>query len=164
MNGKFPIRAWKFCVRYRHRISGVLISAVGIAVVSWYGVISTSMSAPPSTAETVVLITAASALQIWAGVTFGRVGHVDAEKAKSAVRRLITIGRTSAELRAEFEYAVGSGLVADFRNAAVRGDEGLRSLTRTIEDSISDWTDIHSEALSEVIAQWKLQDEKLEEE
>ncbi len=151
-----PLRLWNWYRRQRSRVDGVVILAIGIGVLVWAGLLSSSTH-PPSTAELGVLLTAAAVLQVWAGATFGRTGHVDPEKAKSAVRRLVTLGLTTQSLQVELESAVTSEDPSQQRECVIRADEALSAFGFHLTDAIADWTDIHAEALAETIASLKEQ-------
>lgn len=140
-------KVWSFYWRQKLWVHGVLILVAGIAILVWAGVLS-SQSKPASTPELAVLLGASAVLQISGGVTFGRVGHVDAGKARSSVRLLITLGVTIGRLRETLLSALRTGESGLIRDAAIRADEGMAALAMHVEDAISDWTDIHGEALA----------------
>jgi len=148
---------WKhfgqFIVRNKYGFVGAFVSATGVAVAVWLGVLSSSVEHPPSTSDIVILLAGSTTLQIVAGITFGRVGHVDVEKAKSAVRRLVSIGKSSAELREQMISALIKGSPDLLHDAVVRGDEGLKLITQNIADSVEDWIDVHSSALTKLLAE-----------
>lgn len=137
--------------RQKHRVDGSVIVLLGIAILVWSGVLAASKPAP-SRPELTVLLAASAVLQIWGGATFGKTGRVDPEKAKSAVRRLYTLGTTTRDLRIELESSILSNDPDRHRDSVIRADEAIRSLGFHLTDAISDWTDIHAEALQETIA------------
>ena len=149
-------RLWVFYTKQKRRIDGALILVAAIAVTVWIGVISSSKTSPPSASELTVLLFVAAALQVWAGATFGRIGHVDPDKAKSAVRRLISIGIGIGELRS---HLVGSESepLQQLRVLNARIEQGLTILTREVEDAVSDWNDVHAEALQNVLEELQSQ-------
>lgn len=135
--------------------------ASGLGVLVWTGIISSSKS-PPSTPELGVLLTGAAVLQVAAGVTFGKVGHVDSDKARSAVRRLITIGFSLRLLRTITEAALSQDDDVGLRTVVIRTDQGLRDISSHVVDAIADWTDVHSEALQNVVSSAEEQQRKLD--
>ena len=142
-------RCWIFYQSQKHRINGTLILAAGIGVLVWAGIQSSSTK--PSTPELAVLLAASGVLPIWAGVTFGKTGRVDADKAKSAVRRLSTIFTSVSLLRSEVRAAIGAD-IEDLSTVVLRTDRALTDLALQLGDAIEDWTDVHAEALQNVVA------------
>jgi hypothetical protein len=145
-------RSWIWYLGHKPRVHGAVIVSVGIGFLVWAGWLSSQPNRTPSTPELITILGAAAALQIFGSATFGKVGHVDAEKAKSAVRRLITLGLLTARLRAELESSIESDDPTRIRDSVIRADEGFTALGTHLTDAIADWTDIHAEALEETIA------------
>jgi hypothetical protein len=90
-------------------------------------------------------------LNIAAAWAFGTVGRVDPKHARSAVRRLLTIGRTQAEdmVRLERALAVGDAIILEAEVRRASAD--LRTGYEQVLDGIRDWNDVHTEALREVL-------------
>jgi hypothetical protein len=156
-------RLWNWYLSQNRRVNGTFIVGVGIAVLVWAGVASGSKNHPPSAAELTVLLGAGAVLQVAGGVTFGRVGHVDADKARSAVRRLFRLGSRSHVLRVELNSVIDSEDPARHRDMAIRVSEFLTLLEYHLTDAISDWTDVHEEALESTIANLRNQEKLLNE-
>jgi hypothetical protein len=144
-------RLWAFYKRQKHRVDGCIIGAAGIAILVWTDILSSSITSPPSRPELGILLASAAVLQVWAGTTFGKIGRVDAEKAKSAVRRLYALGLSTQALRTELRSSIHSDDPTRHRDSVIRADEGLSNLQIHLSDAISDWTDVHEEALEATI-------------
>lgn len=98
----------------------------------------------------------ASAFNTWGGAQFAKIGKADPNHARSAVRRLYTLGQA---------LSVATDSVRD----SVQGDEADR-LAETAQvlvsqvdsaqlhllDAIGDWSDVHPEALREVLRDHRL--------
>jgi tRNA U34 5-carboxymethylaminomethyl modifying enzyme MnmG/GidA len=149
---------WKFYREQKPRIDGTVLVLAGVVVLVWVGVRSASSKAPLSGMDLVVVLAAATVLQIAGGATFGHVGRVNPEKAKSAVRRLLTVGFSTRHLRTALQGSLHSTDVDELRATLIRMDEGLRFISWQITDSVADWNDVHSEALRDVIDSQRLED------
>ena len=147
-----PVRLWRLYQDQKYRVRGAIIFMVGIAALVWTGVTAASKTSPPSTSQLVVLLGVSAALPVWAGVTFGKIGHVDADKAKSAVRHLFAIAMSVRGLREELQEAIQSEGASEIEAAALRSERGLQDLTMYLRGAMADWTDIHPEALALVLA------------
>jgi hypothetical protein len=84
--------------------------------------------------------------------------NINPEKAKSAVRRLLTVGFSTRHLRTALQGSLHSTDVDELRATLIRMDEGLRFISSQITDSVADWNDVHSEALRDVIDSQRLED------
>lgn len=142
--------AFGFYRSQRPRIVGTLSVVIGLGLTTYIGVVGTSTT-PPTGDELAAVLFLAAIFQILGGASFGRVGYVNEQKAKSAVRSLVVIGNQIA------------GLSSDLRLGLALGDETLRSRAEVaaaqlqligvlVENSVQDWNDVHPEALIEVLA------------
>jgi len=103
----------------------------------------------PSAAEYGIVVFFSSVLNILGGAGFTRIGHANPSHARSAVRRLITIGQNINQARAILgeQSVIGDG--SDHLGAAAAI---LQATEPHLENAISDWNEVHPEALSEVLA------------
>jgi hypothetical protein len=154
-------RLWRWYLSQRVRVQGSLLLLLGLGLLVWAGVLSVTTAHPPSTPELVVLLLGAAIAQSLGGATLGRIGHVDGDKAKSAVRRLLQVGRTASLLRGHITSALQRGTSDALREAVIRADEGLDSISGTVTDAIKDWNDIHPEALAEELEDSRILESKV---
>jgi uncharacterized protein HemX len=138
----------KVWFRYRRRIPGITIIALGVAAVVWTGVRSSSED-PPATSETAVLLLLSGVLQVGGGVAFGKVGRVDSQKARSSVRRLVTIGLAARDLRVLLSQVPSKP--TSQQSAIEIAQYSLRMITGQLEDAVSDWGDVYEEALDDLL-------------
>jgi hypothetical protein len=102
--------------------------------------------------ELAVLLIVASALQVVGGVTFGRVGRVHPDTARSAVRRLLDIGFETRDMRQLVERAEKDGDARAAKGALAVFDSALAAMARHVGSALADWEDIHAEALRDVLS------------
>jgi hypothetical protein len=100
----------------------------------------------PKADEYAVLVFASAALSAAGGAGFARIGRADPRHARSAVRRLITAGRTVRLARQTLEADRDDML--HIRSAT----DLLATVEAQLRDGIRDWNDVHSEALREVVS------------
>jgi len=84
------------------------------------------------------------------GIGFARIGKADPSHARSAVRRLYTVGVSLVVASDSLKEALES---ADQRQAIQRGYVLVSQIETAHEhllNAIQDWEDVHPEALSEV--------------
>jgi hypothetical protein len=146
----------KLLSQYRthwHLVHGVLLALAGLAVAAWAALRGADTGEPPTATETVALVVLAAVLQISGGAFFARRGRVEPEVARSAVRRIFSAGLAVQQLREECVVAEEANDVASYRRAVVRTSSTLAFVTRQLEDAISDWNDVHLDALAEVLEQ-----------
>jgi hypothetical protein len=96
-----------------------------------------------------VLLLLSGVLQVGGGVVFGKVGRVDSQKARSALRRLVTIGFAARDLRILLSD-VPSKPTSQQRNIEI-AQSSLRMITRQLEDAVNDWADVYEEALDDLL-------------
>jgi hypothetical protein len=116
---------------------GLLIGlAIGIGV--WTAARAGSQ-APPSSSEFGIYALVSSLLSIFGGWSYARIGRTSPEHARSAVRRLLSIGR----------------MIRAARDSCSDGNQSLpQSLTEVewhVKDAMMDWYDVHKEALRDVL-------------
>jgi hypothetical protein len=129
-----------------------MVAGVGILV--W-----TAFRSPqPAPGEMALLALLASAFNIWGGAQFASIGKADAKHARSAVRRLYTVGRSMVVASDDLRVAMAS---EDQERAA----QCVYVLISQVEaahahliDAIGDWDDVHPEALREVLRRQALAD------
>lgn len=97
------------------------------------------------------MVVVSSVLNVLGGTAFGRIGRVQPGHARSAVRRLLRVGRQVRTGRLDIEDSVSSGQAADLRAALLRLDVRLDDLEGVLKDAIADWNDVHGEALRKVL-------------
>lgn len=152
--GWADFKAW--CKRNPIRIKSVGVALIGLGLLAWAGVLGLSKPGP-STPELVVLLVGSAAFQIAGGAIWGRVGHVEPGHAKSAVRRLFRLWLETAEIRSELQSKNDSADVDLLQISLSRAEVVLGVVTGTIEDAISDWNEVHTDALAETIAELQAQ-------
>lgn len=101
--------------------------------------------------DTTLFAVVTAVLGIAGAAAAGRVGRVDPSKARSAVRRLLTLGRTQGEDSLLLAEALESGDPIKLDRDARRVSANLLTGFRNLEDAIEDWNDVHPEALREVL-------------
>jgi hypothetical protein len=135
----------------RPRILPSFLIAGGVAVAAFIAYRS-GAEEPVTRAESASLVVAASALNVAGAALFARIGRADPKHARSAVRRLLTVGRMLGEtqVRIEDETSQERGTSKEFIEAV---HTELEYSKRHLRDAIDDWNDIHREALREVLAE-----------
>jgi len=103
----------------------LILSGVGIAALIAY---RSGQDEPPSAAESAFLVLASSALSIAGAAMFARIGRADPRHARSAVRRLISIGRDAGLATQQLELAIEADDIRALRNAAVTVNAQLVSM------------------------------------
>ena len=129
------------------RLGATMLIVAGVGILVW-----TAFRSPqPTPGEMALLALFASFFNIWGGAQFASIGKADAKHARSAVRRLYTVGRSlhaaSGDLR--------TSLSSDDHQTVVECARVLLSQVDSAEahlfDAIGDWDDVHREALREVL-------------
>jgi hypothetical protein len=122
---------------------------MGLALLGWisYRANQKAPAVPPSATEYAVIALVSSALTIAGGAIYGRIGRADARHARSAVRRLVGVGRTVRSARTRLEVMQDA---RDMRPAALAATAELMTVETAIGDAILDWRDVHSEALRDI--------------
>lgn len=77
---------------------------------------------------------------------FARIGHVTPGHARSAVRRLVSVGRALRNVR-DAIYSENTSLDVDPRSLLAQVDASIEVLEDNLKDAISDWGDVHPEAV-----------------
>ena len=139
-------RPWKW-LRPRAVPGLLLLGGVALAIVVAY---RSQQKVPPTATEAAFLVLSSSALNFAAGIGFSRIGRADPTLARSAVRRLMNIGKgIGACLRDLSE--VSGGPESD-GNTSVQVSVGrLEQMAPDVVDAIQDWNEVHPEALREVL-------------
>jgi hypothetical protein len=129
------------------RLGATLLVVAGVGILVW-----TALRSPqPTPGEMALLALLASTFNIWGGAQFASIGKADAKHARSAVRRLYTVGRSMVVASDDLRAAMAS---EDQERAA----QCVHVLISQVEaaqahliDAIGDWDDVHPEALREVM-------------
>jgi hypothetical protein len=129
-------------------LPAVLVIA-GIAGAAWIGYRSRS-STPPTATEASLLVVISGTLNIAGAALFAKVGRADPRHARSAVRRLLSVGQTLAVAHEELAQTSPMGK-PELQTVAQVVDAHILDATREIRSAIEDWNDIHGEALREVL-------------
>lgn len=131
----------------RPRAPWTLTIGAGVAVTIFLAVRSADQT-PPSAAENAALVAIAAGLNIVGASGLSRIGRADPRHARSAVRRLISVGSTLAT--AQERLARARRGEDDLRAAVTTAEAELVSIRPHLMDSVRDWNDVHNEALREV--------------
>jgi len=128
------------------RLGATMLVVAGVGILVW-----TAYRTPqPTPGELALLALLASMFNIWGGAQFASIGKADAKHARSAVRRLYTLGRSldvaSGDLRASLSTEDHQTVVECARVLVSQVDAAQAHLI----DAIGDWDDVHREALREV--------------
>jgi hypothetical protein len=110
-----------------------------------------SSKSPPSAAEATYLTLFATITNLLAVGAWARVGRADPAHARSAVRRLFSIGQALTRTSQALERAIASGTPARVNQQAQVTLEEVSMAIFLVSDSIADWNEVHSEALREVL-------------
>jgi hypothetical protein len=101
-----------------------------------------------------LVILASSVLNIAGGSGFSRIGRADPTHARSAVRRLLGVGRQIEEARSKLDDGLPPGSTdLEVRQAASIAAALLRAIQTQLLSAIADWNDVHQAALREVLEQ-----------
>lgn len=146
-------RALEWVRRHRRHIASLLLVVAGISLAVITGLRGLQTEDPPSAGELGLLLLVTSAFQVAAGIQLGRIGRVEATHARSAVRRLATVGQTIALMKGRVETATDGGDAASVRRTLWQIETGLGSVSAHLQDAVRDWQDAHPEAVREVIAE-----------
>lgn len=129
------------------RVGATMLVVAGVSILVW----TAYRSPQPSPSEMALLALFASAFNVWGGAQFAKIGKADPKHARSAVRRLLSIGQTLNLAGGSLQEAISQQ--DDFRIAV-----DARILVRQVDaaqlqlfDAIGDWDDVHPEALREVL-------------
>lgn len=130
----------------RPRVLPAVLVVVGIGILTWLGI---PRKTPLTRSEAAVLVLASSALNVAGGAVFGRIGRADPRHARSAVRRLLSLGQVLARAQERLRDSQGetSGSAAPSQIVEAELEDSLAQ----IKDAINDWNDVHTEALREVV-------------
>jgi hypothetical protein len=131
------------------RILPGLLLAIGLGIAVFLGYRS-QQKTPPTASEAAFLILATFLLNVAAAGLFSRIGKAEPKHARSAVRRLISIGRAVVLAREALSDGVTSGNAQELRNKVWFAEGLLEPAEQDLLDAIEDWNDIHREALREV--------------
>lgn len=139
-------RAWQWL---QPRLTFLGSSLVSLIVLTVFAYNSTRQQLSPPETTAFALLTAL--LGIFATGSAARTGRVDPDKARSAVRRLLTLGRAQGDNLMRLQLALGTENAHLIEREARTVAEGLRIGGYEIKDAIADWQDVHPEALREVL-------------
>jgi len=134
----------------RPRLLPSILIAAGIGVGAFIAYRS-RQHFPPTAPEDSFLVFTSSALNVGGAYLFSRVGRADPRHARSAVRRLLTIGRTVGIAADRLAQGMPSGRPNAVRDAAIEAHAYLVAAQEALGDSLQDWNDVHKEALREVL-------------
>jgi hypothetical protein len=127
-----------------------LLIAFGIGVAALLAYRGSQPSTPTST-EAAFLVLASSALNIAGAALLARIGRADPRHARSALRRLLSVGRDAGKATAELQLAIESEDAEHLRLTAASVHAHLESVQLHLSDAMLDWNDVHREALREVV-------------
>jgi len=71
-----------------------------------WALIARSQAVPPTVGESIFLVLLTALFNILGGNAFGRIGRADPKHARSAVRRLVSIGLALGAAQTEIEAAL----------------------------------------------------------
>jgi len=124
----------------------ILLVVAGVGIAVWIGARSVS-NKPPGGSETMVALLFASVLQVVGGSAFSRIGNVDKNHARSAVRRLVRVGVAITNARVRLE-------TVDPETPPIASAKAMLFEAQfAVGDGIADWNDVHEAALREVLAE-----------
>jgi len=129
------------------RLGASILILAGVGILVW-----TAFRSPqPTPSEMALLALLASTFNIWGGAQFASIGKADAKHARSAVRRLYTLGE-SLNLASE---TLQTAMLTDEVQRVGECTQVLLSQVGSAQahllDAIGDWNDVHPEALREVL-------------
>ena len=110
-----------------------------------------SSKSPPSALEATYLTLFATVANLLAVGAWARIGRADPAHARSAVRRVFSIGQAWTRTAQGLEQAMASGQPARISQQAKVTLEEVSMATFLVQDAISDWNEVHSEALVEIL-------------
>lgn len=139
-------RSWRW-LRPRLLPSVLLIVGVGLALFVAY---RSQQPVPPTATEVAFLALSSSLLSIFAGSTFARIGRADPTLARSAVRRLLNVGRGMGSSISDLQTAVESEEGISLVHESIGR---LTALLPEVLDATQDWKEVHPEAVREVLAE-----------
>jgi Co/Zn/Cd efflux system component len=143
-------RAWRWL--WPHRLAGFFLALINLGAVAYLAYKSTQPAAPPSVEQVVAITLIAFLANVISAFAFSRIGHVNADFARSSVRRLVTIARELRNRHEAMAAAIQGGtdrvilIEARVMHASVEG--AIHGLT----DAVEDWNEVHREALREVLS------------
>lgn len=127
--------AWRWLAP---RMAPGLLIGLAVVIGVWTAARAGSQ-APPSSSEYGIYALVSSLVSVLGGWSYARIGRTSPEHARSAVRRLLSIGR----------------MIRAARDSCAESDQSLpRSLTEVewhVKDAMMDWFDVHKEALRDVV-------------
>jgi hypothetical protein len=132
------------------RLAGALLAALGIGVGVW-AAYHTGSKQPLSSSQAAVLVVVAATLNVAGGIAFGRVGRAQPQHARSAVRQLLTLGRTLRRVTDRLQDSLAAEDQDQIRVAAEVVREGISSVEDQVRNAIKDWNEVHKDALREVL-------------
>lgn len=144
---------WDWAWRHRRYLLAALVLAVGVGFAVFTGLRAAQTEDPASGGELGLYLLITSALQVAGGIILGRVGRVEATHARSAVRRLGSVGQTVSALQVHVDEAHNAGDAPSVRRALIHVETGLESMSGHLYDAVRDWQDVHPEAVRDVVAE-----------
>jgi hypothetical protein len=138
---------WK---SFRPKIPGIVLSLLAVGIVAYSAIRSTQPS-PPTLAEAVVLQVSAAVAGLSGGIVFGRIGRADPRHARSAVRRLVTIGRNVGLIEMRIQASLASSDKNQISSNNRAAAEVVSAVKLQIYDSILDWKDVHESAVDDLV-------------
>ena len=128
------------------RLGATMLIVAGVGILVW-----TAFRSPqPTPGEIALLDVFASFFNIWGGAQFASIGKADPRHARSAVRRLYTVGTSLTAASDHLEAAIERGDEQQVLERALVMLSQVESARRQLIDAMDDWEDVHSEALREV--------------
>jgi hypothetical protein len=134
----------------RARLAGAILATLGVGVGVW-AAYHTGGNKPLSGGEAAALVLVAATLNIAGGIAFGRVGRAQPQHARSAVRQLLALGRTLRRATERLQQCLASDDDTEIRIAAEVVSESISSCEIQVRNAISDWNEVHRDALREVV-------------
>lgn len=139
---------WKTAYQWlTARAGATMLVAAGVGILVW-----TAFRSPqPNPSEMALLALFASAFNVWGGAQFAKIGKADPKHARSAVRRLLSIGQALNLAAASLQEAISQ---QDEPRIAVDAPilvSQAEAVQLQLFDAIGDWDDVHPEALREVL-------------
>jgi hypothetical protein len=113
--------------------------------------LKSSSTQPPSNLESWLLAFAAAALQVVAGLSFGKAGKADPSHARSSVRQLQALGESAATARQIVERAFEEAK-EDSSYKVVLGQLSvhLSGIEENAILAVEDWRDFHADVIEDL--------------
>lgn len=129
------------------RVRPTALVAAGVGILAW-----SAFSSPlPNPSQTARLNLLAAVFNVWGGAEFARIGRADSKHARSAVRRLFSVGASLGTANDTLREAVADGEPERVLSESRVMISQVESVQRHLFDAIGDWDDVHTEALSDVL-------------